>query len=288
MKAFSIIRFPIQILFTAGLTLLLVFIILSGVIDSSPINKFYWVQADTSSISGAPALSRWTYWGLSENTNGVNQFVVREPAYPISPVDNFGTTDGIPTDFVDNRNTYYYLSRVAWGCYIVALAATFFYLVFSVFALCSTTIALTSSVLIILSFVFTFAATAMYTAVAVLTRNKFNNAGMSAKVGPAMMGIAWASCALVLILFLISFGHICAIGYKKHRDALREDDEARARYEEAVQRKELRDAEREGKNTNAATAGFEQNQGTIPAATESTGIKFFKIKRNNKEFSESD
>ena len=44
------------------------------------------------------------------------------PAYPISPEDNFGTTADIPKDFVDNENTYYYLSRFAFAFCLIALA----------------------------------------------------------------------------------------------------------------------------------------------------------------------
>ena len=46
----------------AGAILLMFFVVLSGVTDSTPLNKIYFLRADTGSISGARPISQWTYF----------------------------------------------------------------------------------------------------------------------------------------------------------------------------------------------------------------------------------
>lgn len=38
------------------------FVILSGYTDHTPLNKIYFLQADTSGISGARPITQWTYF----------------------------------------------------------------------------------------------------------------------------------------------------------------------------------------------------------------------------------
>ena len=44
-----------------------------------------------------------------------------QAAFPYSPEDNFGRNSGIPQNFIDDRDTYYYLSRVGWAFILVGL-----------------------------------------------------------------------------------------------------------------------------------------------------------------------
>lgn len=59
------------LVFLAGSIVLLFFVILSGVKSTTPLNKTYFLQADTSGITGARDLSQWTYFHIcgSGNTN---------------------------------------------------------------------------------------------------------------------------------------------------------------------------------------------------------------------------
>ncbi len=45
------------------------FVILSGVKDVSPLNKIYFLQADTSKINGAKSISQWTYFYICGANN---------------------------------------------------------------------------------------------------------------------------------------------------------------------------------------------------------------------------
>lgn len=115
-------------------------VILSG-LGSSPLNQIYFLQASTNGISNAndrirnPA--RWTYLaicGVGDNGNNANCNPTRA-ALPFDVPRNFGTTDGVPSAFVDNRSYYFYLSRFAWVFYLVALFFVVIALFLSLFAL---------------------------------------------------------------------------------------------------------------------------------------------------------
>jgi hypothetical protein len=63
---------PASLILIAGSIVLMFFVILSGVKDSSPLNKTYFMQADTSTIAGSGrTVSQWTYFYVcgEGNTN---------------------------------------------------------------------------------------------------------------------------------------------------------------------------------------------------------------------------
>ena len=76
-------------------------VVIGGAVDKNPTNQFYFLQADTSAIPGAPATSRWTFWNTCGDTNGRNVCPHVHPAYAFDPQKNFGTTKGVPTSLVD-------------------------------------------------------------------------------------------------------------------------------------------------------------------------------------------
>jgi hypothetical protein len=52
----------VSLILIAGALVLMFFVVLSGVTGTTPLNKTYFLQADTSSIPGARAISQWTYF----------------------------------------------------------------------------------------------------------------------------------------------------------------------------------------------------------------------------------
>ncbi len=53
----------LSLILIAGAIVLMFFVVLSGVTNSSPLNKTYFLQVDTSSIAGSGrAVSQWTYF----------------------------------------------------------------------------------------------------------------------------------------------------------------------------------------------------------------------------------
>lgn len=60
-----------SLILIAGSIVLLFFVVLSGVKNTTPLKQTYFLQADTSRISGARPLSQWTYFYVcgEGNTN---------------------------------------------------------------------------------------------------------------------------------------------------------------------------------------------------------------------------
>jgi hypothetical protein len=130
----------ISIIFLAGGIVLQIFVILSGVISSTPINHIYFLQASTDGITAnkpVPNPARWTYFSICTENNGRNAACgPTRAALPFDPRRNFDTRNGLP-DRLDGGSQFYYMSRVAWAFYIIALFFAVMALLLSVTALCS-------------------------------------------------------------------------------------------------------------------------------------------------------
>jgi hypothetical protein len=111
----------LSLIFVGGAVLLQFFTILTGAVNSAPLNKFYFLEASTNGIQGARNPSRWTFFAICGAENGLNAncgAVV--PALPFDPPRNFGTQDGVPEQFIGTHQ-YYYLSRFMFAFYLIAL-----------------------------------------------------------------------------------------------------------------------------------------------------------------------
>ena len=92
----------VSLIILAGGVLLQLLTILSGGVNSSPINKIYFLEAgDIGSISGARNPSRWTFFAICGAENGLNANCGKPvPALPFDPPRNFGTTQDVPEQFI--------------------------------------------------------------------------------------------------------------------------------------------------------------------------------------------
>jgi len=181
----------------AGGLVLQFFTILSGAINSSPINKFYFLEASTNGISDARNPSRWTFFAIcgrdpSTNLNANCGNVV--PALPFDPPRNFGTTQGVPSQFV-GTHTYYYLSRFMFAFYLIALIFAVIALLSGILALCSRLGGYLSALTTSVALFFQALAAALLTAWVVKGRNVFRSAGHDANIGKYLLAFAWASTA---------------------------------------------------------------------------------------------
>lgn len=150
----------ISLILVAGGLLFGLFIILAGAIDHAPVNRWYFLQADTSNIPNAPALSRWTFWNICDGASGHNicsgsGYGSVSPARPLDPPagSNFGTDTNIPQAFIGTK--YYYL--MTRSMFAFALISLFFgacALATGILALCTRLGAYLSGLLTTLAFVF--------------------------------------------------------------------------------------------------------------------------------------
>lgn len=211
----------ISLILLAGGIVLQFFIILSGGINSDPINQIYFLEATTNGITPQPRNpTRWTYFalcGANDKDNNVN-CGDPVPALPFSPRDdsNFGTQRGLPGDF--DGNYYYYLSRFAWVFLLLALLFAAMGLATGLIAMCSRIGGYLSGMIVIVALFFQTLAAALYTTWIVKGRDAFKSDGQDAKVGVKALAFLWTSMTcffLSTILFCIGG----AVGRDKHNSS---------------------------------------------------------------------
>ena len=117
----------------AGLALMglsivfLFFIILAGVTSDQPLDRTYFLQADTSGIQGAKDTTRWTFLYFCDEHN--------ENCGSSRPAPAFGkawgsNARGAPDDLIGRHSDdttsmyYFYMWRFGWVWFILALASS--------------------------------------------------------------------------------------------------------------------------------------------------------------------
>lgn len=152
--------------------LFLFFIILAGVTDTTPLNKTYFMQADTSGIEGARDTTQWTYLydcGPSNTDCGKSHAALAFGKAWASNAANapkalIGKYGGHTTSFY-----YYYMWRFGWVFYIMALFFAICAFFSSFLACCGRLGAGIGSLVTLLAFVFLAIATSMMTYVPLST-----------------------------------------------------------------------------------------------------------------------
>ena len=108
----------------AGSLLLLWFIILSGIKDSTPLNKVYFLRADTSGITGARDITQWTYFKFCGDGNSDCGKARPAPAFGRAWSSN---PSNAPSSLVGGRagdttsNKYFFLWRFGWVFMLITL-----------------------------------------------------------------------------------------------------------------------------------------------------------------------
>jgi len=190
-------------------------ILLAGAINHNPVNKFYFLQADTAGIPGAPNPARWTYWNVCPVTNNLNNCGAVHPAFPLDPPSgrNFGTTTDVPAAFIGTRK-YFYLTRFMFAFMLIAL----FFGVVSFFtgmlALCSRIGSYLSSLTCMIALFFQTLNAALMTAAYIMGRNNFRKNNQTASVGKYAFGFEWAA----MVCFLLSTILFCLAGTSSKKD----------------------------------------------------------------------
>ncbi|KAH7381686.1 SUR7/PalI family-domain-containing protein [Pyrenochaeta sp. MPI-SDFR-AT-0127] len=215
-----------SLILLAGGVLLQFFTILTGAINSSPLNQFYFLEASTNNIPNARNPSRWTFFAIcgADPTTGHNANCGNiVPALPFDPPRNFGTEENIPEQFL-NTNMYFLLSRFMFAFYLIALFFAAIALLSGVLALCSRLGGYLSAMTTAVALFFQSLAAALLTAWVIKGRNAFRSANFEAHVGRYLLAFAWASMAcffLATIMFCIGgkVGGDRSSGVKRSRSA---------------------------------------------------------------------
>lgn len=261
----KVIQTILNLFFLAGTILLLILLILSSSTKISPINQIYWLKADTSSIENAFSQSQWGFWGVCDSGNLSD--CITGPAFPLSPQDNFETTENIPQDFIDNRNTYFYLSRFAFAFGLIAFALASLTFVISIFGLCFLVVDKVTAFIVTLATFFLAGFAAFQTAVVILARNAFRDQNLYVHVPTISMAFLWASLVCILIVWVNTIGANITNSWKKHMSNVQDHDQQMYQNPQQVPINDASSFTREAPPKDEDTTG---------------GIRFFKIKRNQK------
>lgn len=277
----------VDIFFLAGLALLLLLIVLSGSSKnpSYPLNHFYWVQAPTQNVTGAPKVSRWTYWGVCETVGlELKNCVDSGPAVPISPADNFNTQTGIPEYFLNNSDTFYYLSRVGWSALLISLVFTVISLFTAFFSIYSFHLQKVTALFSFIAAIFQFASAALYTAAIALFKAHWHGS----KIGPTLMGFLWALAVCNLIVLATTFGACARESYLRAKERHAQANiftDKKSDVEASPVVPAPAPAPAPGPVPAAPVQQFDDPYAIPDNETQgkSGGINFFKIKRNRRE-----
>ncbi|ORY11526.1 SUR7/PalI family-domain-containing protein [Clohesyomyces aquaticus] len=190
----------VALILLAGGIVLQFFTILSGAVNGSPENKFYFLEASNiGDIPGARNPSRWTFFAICGAANGLNANCGKSvPALPFDPPRNFGTQQNIPEQFIGTRK-FFYLSRFMFAFYLVALFFAVCALFTGLLALCSRLGGYLSALTTSMALFFQTLAAALMTAWTVMGRNAFRSGGHSANLGKYLYGFTWAAMACFLL-----------------------------------------------------------------------------------------
>jgi len=185
----------LSLVLVAGALLLQFFTILTGGVNSAPLNKFYFLESTTNNVPGAPNPARWTFFAVCGAENDLNANCGSpKPANPFDPPRNFGTEDGIPQQFIGKKE-FYLLSRFMFAFYLIALFFGAIALITGLLALVSRLGGYISSMTTFVALFFQALAAALMTVWVVKGRDAFRSAGQDAHIGRYLMGFAWGSVA---------------------------------------------------------------------------------------------
>lgn len=198
----------VSLILIAGALVLMFFVVLSGVTATTPLNKTYFLQADTSSIPGARAISQWTYFYVCGEGN--TNCGAPVPALPFGYA-WVGSTAGVPADLLGSHGKhttsthYYYLWRFGWVFYLAGVAVTVMAFFTALLAPCSRLAAGFSGAILTFALFLYSLGVSLMTAEFVQARNAFRSAGLNASIGRYAFGFSWGAWAAIFLATVFLF-----------------------------------------------------------------------------------
>ncbi|KAH8686090.1 putative SUR7 family protein FMP45 [Tricladium varicosporioides] len=209
-----------SLILIAGSLVLMFFVVLSGVKNTTPLNKTYFLRADTSNINGARPVSQWTYFYVCGQGNQNCGSPIPDLPFGSAWV---GGGSGAPMDLVGShyKNTtskyYYYMWRFGWVFYLIALVTNVLSFFTSVLAPCSRLASGISGFFVANALFWMTLAASLMTVTFVKARNSFRANGQSASIGRYAFGFTWAAWACMFLATIFLFLGCGAGGRKENK-----------------------------------------------------------------------
>lgn len=206
----------IAVILLAGSLVMLWFVILSGVTRMTPLDRTWFMRADTSGITGARPISQWTYFYICGDGNDDCGRAWADP--PLgwawsgnpsnAPEEVVGSHGGNTTSF-----RFFCMWRFGWVFFLLTLFSStiaFFTGFLACFGRLGSAI---SGLMSMASLFFYTIGVSLMTATFVQARDAFQRSGRYAEIGSYAFGFSWASWAA---LFLSSI--LFCIGTRGRKD----------------------------------------------------------------------
>ncbi|KAH8662527.1 actin cortical patch SUR7/pH-response regulator pali [Xylariales sp. PMI_506] len=188
--------------FIAGSITMILFVMLAGVADSTPLNNTYFLSADTSGITGARDRTQWTYFYMCGPGNLDCSAAKPAPAFgsawsanPSDAPSGLVGGDGGGT----TSNYYYLMWRFGWVFYLIGLFFAVVALFSSLVACCGRLGSALAGFTAMVALFFYSIAAALMTAEFVKARDAFRNDGRDANIGTYAFGFTWGAWAALFI-----------------------------------------------------------------------------------------
>ncbi|KAI1309684.1 SUR7/PalI family-domain-containing protein [Xylaria venustula] len=202
---------PLSLILLAGAAVLLFFVILSGITHTSPLRQTYFLSADTSGISGARAVTQWTYFRICGQGNSDCGHARPDPPVGWAWDGNPGGAN-LPERLIGSygghttSQTYFYLWRFGWVFYLLSLFFTIVAFFTGFVACCGRLGSAIAGTMSTVALFFHTVAAALMTATFVKMRDQFNHVGRDAHIGVYAFGFtwgAWAALFIATVLFCV-------------------------------------------------------------------------------------
>ena len=112
------------LIFLAGSLVMLWFIILSAVTNTSPLNQTYFLRADTSGITGARSVTQWAYFRICGDGNSDCRRSWADPPFGLAWSANpSNAPDALIGSHGGNTTSryYFYMWRFGWVFFLITL-----------------------------------------------------------------------------------------------------------------------------------------------------------------------
>lgn len=215
----------LSFLFLLGAGLLCFFLILSGARSTGTLSEFYWFVADTNGFNSAPARTMWFNYQWCGVENGkLFDCSDRVAAQAFSPRDNFGASSEMPTTFLNNRDTYYYLSRVGWAMLLIGLFSIVLTIIPATVMIFKTitSMAIWNTIGNWTSLFFILLSACLYTGCYAKAKVGFDGRSRFSKLGPRNFAFIWTSVFLLLLTAIWATITVGIHGKNKFKDYARE------------------------------------------------------------------
>lgn len=206
----------LPLLLLAASVVMLFFCLLAGASNHNPLNRAWFLQADTSGIPNAPNISHFNmYNACPASADGITDCPTgRTAAHPMLPQTYFNTPTNVPRGFFDKEKTFYYLSRFTYAFYIISIFWILVAMVAILGALFSTLATGIASAITLIALLSTAFLASIMTACYVMAQKAFHDAGRFARVGVKTFAWTWTSLVLVGLSLLCL---LSAFFYRKVR-----------------------------------------------------------------------